>query len=943
MTITAADFIKNLEEFNVPYGHSGEGAVTEFQVQQNVFNYSSDTGTANAYVVALTPVPQIVRGLTIITEAANTNTGASTLTVNGTEYSIVDLFDNPLIANQIQANSTSMFVYNDNYAAFILTNPALELSSPVLSITGTANQVIANHPTGNVTLSLPQSIATTSSPTFAALTLTSPLSFGNGGTGLSSTVDAGVFVTSSTGVPEWLANSTSGYVLTCNGTTVTPSWQADGYLTGAVLLSPSGDQTITAHNLTIAAGNLNVDATAGGEGNVNCSQVTCLATAGGNISAAGGQLVSGNSAGTSSVQGILTLWANATNKGYFQLAAIQNAGNYAAIINNASLGQSTTWTIPDPGASTANFALAPSALVNGNLVKASGTAGLIVDSGISASSIPASTVATTAVTSNASYYPLMAASSTNEQQAVDLSSTHTYNPSTGALVVPIAGSLGSSGTGISYPATGLKWIAGGALPSSDTWDSIAYGDGVWVIIDASDSNVAFSVNSGQTWTAGGALASSGVVTAVTYGHGVFVAVARSTQTASYITLPNLIAGNAWTATSLYASKNWNNVTYSNGIFLAVGQNGNLGCYTTYQNLVAGNTWTATNMANHVWSGLSYGNGYWVATSGNTDAYATYITTAGLLAGSGWTLNTGTMPVNGTWNSMAYFNNTFVAVNTNGNTASSAAAYITITNLIANNAWTSTTLPSSTVWEAVTYGNGYFVMTAQSNSTTAYITPANLLAAGTWTAATNPSSYAYNSVTFGEGVFISPSSSNSTSIIGSIVSEPLVVNGAGNNQVLTWNDIYNNISGVPSGMLVNATNYTTGAVVGDADTIYIAPGGIISATGKFTGGLATNPVASSVATTAFGTSLTAGSAVQNTTGYDLLVNIAVTVTAATTSTLTLGVGTTSSPTTNTVVPSFTVAASTVYSFSAIVPNNYYVLVNQTGSPTIGSITTQSCPL
>lgn len=41
----------------------------------------------------------------------------------------------------------------------------------VLSLTGTANQVIASSATGNVTLSLPQSIATASSPTFAQVTV----------------------------------------------------------------------------------------------------------------------------------------------------------------------------------------------------------------------------------------------------------------------------------------------------------------------------------------------------------------------------------------------------------------------------------------------------------------------------------------------------------------------------------------------------------------------------------------------------------------------------------------------------------------------------------------------------------------------------------------------------------------------------------------------------
>jgi len=104
-----------------------------------------------------------------------------------------------------------------------------------------------------------------------------------------------------------------------------------------------------------------------------------------------------------------------------------------------------------------------------------------------------------------------------------------------------------------------------------------------------------------------------------------------------------------------------------------------------------------------------------------------------------------------------------------------------------------------------------------------------------------------------------------------------------------------------------------------------------------GAIVTSPPASHTTTTAFGSSLTLGSATQNTTGYDIILNIEVTVTAATTSTLTLGVGASSTPTTDTAVPSFTVAASTVYGLVAYVPNNYYVLVGSTGTPTVGSIT------
>lgn len=45
-------------------------------------------------------------------------------------------------------------------------------AGPVTSITGTANQIIASSPTGAVTLSTPQNIGTTSSPTFGGLTIT---------------------------------------------------------------------------------------------------------------------------------------------------------------------------------------------------------------------------------------------------------------------------------------------------------------------------------------------------------------------------------------------------------------------------------------------------------------------------------------------------------------------------------------------------------------------------------------------------------------------------------------------------------------------------------------------------------------------------------------------------------------------------------------------------
>ncbi len=104
-----------------------------------------------------------------------------------------------------------------------------------------------------------------------------------------------------------------------------------------------------------------------------------------------------------------------------------------------------------------------------------------------------------------------------------------------------------------------------------------------------------------------------------------------------------------------------------------------------------------------------------------------------------------------------------------------------------------------------------------------------------------------------------------------------------------------------------------------------------------------PSASSTVTSGFVTSLTAGTAVQNTSSYDIICNITVTVSLSTTATIVCGVGSTSTPTTDTVVPSFTVAASTAYTFSVAVPKNYYLLVDTTGTITVSSITVQSSGL
>jgi len=86
--------------------------------------------------------------------------------------------------------------------------------------------------TGNPTLAdwFDQAVKTTSSPTFAALTLTAPLTVANGGTGRATSTTAYAVLcagTTATGAHQSTASAgTSGQVLTSNGASALPSFQA---------------------------------------------------------------------------------------------------------------------------------------------------------------------------------------------------------------------------------------------------------------------------------------------------------------------------------------------------------------------------------------------------------------------------------------------------------------------------------------------------------------------------------------------------------------------------------------------------------------------------------------------------------------------------------------------------------------------------------------------
>lgn len=99
----------------------------------------------------------------------------------------------------------------------------------VSTLTGTANQVLVNGtsgvPTsGAITLTLPQDLNTTSSPTFNSLTLTNPLSLTNGGSNASLIASNGGIVYSNATQMQILSGTATSRQMLQSGSSAPPTW-----------------------------------------------------------------------------------------------------------------------------------------------------------------------------------------------------------------------------------------------------------------------------------------------------------------------------------------------------------------------------------------------------------------------------------------------------------------------------------------------------------------------------------------------------------------------------------------------------------------------------------------------------------------------------------------------------------------------------------------------
>jgi hypothetical protein len=94
-------------------------------------------------------------------------------------------------------------------------------------------------------------------------------------------------------------------------------------------------------------------------------------------------------AGLSGTAGTLASFPATASKGSLVIAGVANTGNTTTTLSNDPMGQASVINMPDPGNAIGQLMLGATAtpFVNGNLIQASGTAGLMVDSTIATANL----------------------------------------------------------------------------------------------------------------------------------------------------------------------------------------------------------------------------------------------------------------------------------------------------------------------------------------------------------------------------------------------------------------------------------------------------------------------------------------------------------------------------------------------------------------------------
>ena len=249
----------------------------------------------------------------------------------------------------------------------------------------------------------------------------------------------------------------------------------------------------------------------------------------------------------------------------------------------------------------------------------------------------------------------------------------------------------------------------------------------------------------------------------------------------------------WTAGgNLPSSSLWKTVGYGDGKFVALAQGSTAAAYST-----DGITWTSVTLpVGGAWKSVVCGGGRFVAVSYDISCGTVY-------SDDGITWHAGNLPTDGTykWEAITYGNGYFVAADMNPSSCAHSAYSTDGIN------WTLVAFPAVQGWPAVAYGGSTFVAIAGSSNQIARSTDNG--GSWNWSAGTLPMATA-NTVCYGGGNFVVFCGGNTTAAYST---------DGGN----TWNS-----STVPSASFWNSVAYGGGTLVATSSTTpgaYSTDGGV----------------------------------------------------------------------------------------------------------------------
>ena len=138
---------------------------------------------------------------------------------------------------------------------------------------------------------------------------------------------------------------------------------------------------------------------------------------------------------------------------------------------------------------------------------------------------------------------------------------------------------------------------------SNSWNSVAYGNGIFVV-GGESGYVTASTDEGTTWSTPKQLVTTGSWSNVIYANGSFMMLNFHNGK-----LATSTDGITWTIRDTYSLEYWRGLAYGNGIYVAVGPS-----YGTIMTSTDGETWTKRTVGSVIWKDIAYGNGKFIIIS-----------------------------------------------------------------------------------------------------------------------------------------------------------------------------------------------------------------------------------------------------------------------------------------------------------------------------------------